>query len=168
MVESALLPPRVMASVRVTLLMIEPGGIWAPTSNRINARRAKPLSVLPAKIESQAPELIAALQREEAWPHPVRDLQLCETHISWVFLTGDYVYKIKKPVDFSFLDYSTLERRKDFCEREVALNRRLAPDVYLGVAPLERPSTSSVMLPGILVGVSIKPTRGMTIRKKAK
>ena len=59
MVESALLPPRVMVSVRVTLLMIEPGGIWAPTSNRSNARRAKLLSVLPAKIESQAPELLS-------------------------------------------------------------------------------------------------------------
>jgi aminoglycoside phosphotransferase family enzyme len=61
-----------------------------------------------------------------------------QTHTSNVFLVGEKVIKIKKPVDFSFLDYSTLERRKDFCEREVALNRRFSAEVYLGVIPLYR------------------------------
>jgi uncharacterized protein len=66
---------------------------------------------------------------------PVTHIQ---THSSHVFLQGDKVVKIKKPVDFSFLDYSTLERRKMFCEREVALNRRFSPEVYLEVRPLYR------------------------------
>ncbi len=65
-----------------------------------------------------------------------RDFELAETHISWVLLSSDYVYKIKKPVKFSFLDFSTLEKRRDLCEEEVRLNRRLAPDVYLGVVPV--------------------------------
>ncbi len=63
-------------------------------------------------------------------------MELCETHISWVFLTGDYAYKIKKPVNFGFLDFSTLAKRKHFCEEEVRLNRRLAADIYLDVVPL--------------------------------
>jgi uncharacterized protein len=62
--------------------------------------------------------------------------ELVETHISWVLLCGSDVYKIKRPVKFSFLDFSTLERRKFFCEEEVRLNRRLSPDVYLGVVPI--------------------------------
>lgn len=61
-----------------------------------------------------------------------------ETHISWVFLGERDVYKIKKPVDFGFLNFSTLEKRREACEAEVRLNRRLAPDVYLGVIPLTR------------------------------
>ena len=65
------------------------------------------------------------------------EMQLIETHISWVLL-GEYVYKIKKPVKFSFLDFSTLEKRKHFCEEEVRLNRRLSPDVYLGVVPIAK------------------------------
>lgn len=64
--------------------------------------------------------------------------QLRETHISWVLLSGDKAYKIKKPVKFSFLDFSTLEKRKAACEDEVRLNRRLAPDVYLGVVAITR------------------------------
>ncbi len=59
--------------------------------------------------------------------------EIIETHISWVLLAGAYAYKIKKPVKFSFLDFSTLEKRDFFCNEEVRLNRRLAPDVYLGV-----------------------------------
>ncbi|HEX3244190.1 MAG TPA: kinase, partial [Chloroflexota bacterium] len=56
-----------------------------------------------------------------------------ETHISWIFLAGDRVYKVKKPVDFGFLDYSTLGRRKHFCHEEVRLNSRLCPEAYIGV-----------------------------------
>jgi len=64
------------------------------------------------------------------------DAQLIETHISWVLLTGDLAYKIKKPVALPFVDYSTLEARRHFCEEEVRLNRRLAPGLYLGVTPI--------------------------------
>src|SRR5690606_11176291 len=56
-----------------------------------------------------------------------------ETHISWVILTGDFVYKIKKPVNFGFLNYSSLEQRAHYCAEELRLNRRLAPDMYLDV-----------------------------------
>ena len=64
--------------------------------------------------------------------HSVKECRLIETHISWVILTGEFVYKIKKPVNLGFLDFSTLEKRRHFCDEEVRLNRRLAPDIYLG------------------------------------
>jgi len=62
--------------------------------------------------------------------------ELIETHISWLLLVEEHVYKIKKPLSFSFLDFSTFEKRKYYCEEEVRLNRRLSPDIYLGVAPI--------------------------------
>ncbi|TCJ19769.1 hypothetical protein EZJ19_01160 [Parasulfuritortus cantonensis] len=68
-----------------------------------------------------------------AYPHPVAAVRLIETHISWVLVAGDYAYKIKKPVDFGFLDFSTPDKRRACCEEEVRLNRRLAPDTYLDV-----------------------------------
>jgi len=77
--------------------------------------------------------LIAALLQAQVYAHPVRALELIETHISWIILTGDYVYKIKKPVNLGFLDFSTLAQRRHCCEEEVRLNRRLAPELYLGV-----------------------------------
>jgi aminoglycoside phosphotransferase family enzyme/predicted kinase len=80
--------------------------------------------------------IIADLSRPEAYPDPVDVVELEETHASAVFLAGDYVYKVKKPVDFGFLDFSTLERRRFFTEEEVRLNQRLTHDVYLGVVPL--------------------------------
>lgn len=84
--------------------------------------------------------LIAALLRPEAYDHPVKELQLLETHISWILLTGTYAYKIKKPVDLGFVDFSTLARRRHFCEEELRLNRRLAPDLYLGLRTLHGPA----------------------------
>lgn len=80
--------------------------------------------------------IICALQNPAAYPHPVADIRLFETHISWVLLTGEFVYKIKKPVDFGFLDFSTLEKRHFYCEEELRLNRRLAPQLYLAVVPV--------------------------------
>ncbi|MBT4868329.1 MAG: AAA family ATPase [Planctomycetaceae bacterium] len=80
--------------------------------------------------------LIRALQDANAWPHPVGDVAVIETHISWVLLTGTFAYKIKKPVDFGFVDFTTLERRQFFCEEELRLNRRLAPNLYLAVVPI--------------------------------
>jgi len=80
--------------------------------------------------------LVKSLQKPECYAHPVSHVTLVETHISWVFLTCQYVYKIKKPVLFSFVDFSTLEKRKWFCEEEVRLNRRLAPQLYLGVVSI--------------------------------
>lgn len=78
-----------------------------------------------------------ALRRPEAYPPPTPPhVEVFETHASLVFVAGDRAYKVKKPVRFPFLDYSTLEKRRHFCEEEVRLNRRLAPSVYLGVAPI--------------------------------
>jgi aminoglycoside phosphotransferase family enzyme/predicted kinase len=73
-----------------------------------------------------------------AYPHPVSQPRLRETHVSWVVLTGAFAYKIKKPVRFDFLDASTLERRAALCAEELRLNRRLAPDLYLDVVPVTR------------------------------
>ncbi|MGM0557608.1 MAG: AAA family ATPase [Myxococcota bacterium] len=77
--------------------------------------------------------LIEELDRDDAYPHDATRRELHQTHISVVFLAGDYAYKLKKPVDFGFVDYSALEARKRFCQLEIELNRRLAEDVYLGV-----------------------------------
>jgi len=77
--------------------------------------------------------LVAALRRPDAYPHPADAVEHIETHISHVFLAGDYAYKVKKPVALGFLDFSTLAQRKHFCEEEIRLNGRLAPQIYLGV-----------------------------------
>lgn len=71
-----------------------------------------------------------------------------ETHISWVFLDDNFVYKIKKPVKFYFLDFQTLERRKFFCEEELRLNRRLSPEIYLGVVPISQNSSREFVIGG--------------------
>ncbi len=78
-------------------------------------------------------DLIESLQNPEVWPHPASKVELIETHISYVLLVGDFAYKIKKPIDLGFLDFSTLEKRQYYCEKELSLNRRLAPDLYLDV-----------------------------------
>lgn len=80
--------------------------------------------------------LIDALQRPTAWPGPVDAVELIETHASWVLLGGDTALKIKKPVDFGFLDFSTLQRRRHFCEEEIRLNRRSAPMIYRDVVAI--------------------------------
>jgi len=71
-----------------------------------------------------------------AYPHRPARVDILQTHISYIFLAGDLVYKVKKPVAFDFLDFSTLEKRRYFCDQEVLLNRRLAPRIYLGVEPI--------------------------------
>ncbi len=93
-------------------------------------------------LSTQA-RMVEALQRPEAFDHPADPLQHLQTHISHVLLAGDYAYKIKKPLDLGFLDFSTLERRRFCCEEELRLNRRLAERIYLGVVPI----TGSVEAP---------------------
>jgi len=80
--------------------------------------------------------LVARLREPARFPHPVRKVQLIETHISSVLLTGDYAYKLKKPINLGFLDFSTLAKRRECCAEEVRLNRRFAPEIYLGVVPI--------------------------------
>ena len=80
--------------------------------------------------------LIEALQNPALYPHPVEGFAVIETHISWVLLTGPYAYKLKKPVNFGFLDFSSREAREHFCREELRLNQRTAPDLYLEVLPV--------------------------------
>lgn len=86
--------------------------------------------------QADTPPFVRALMHADAYEHPVDNIRLAETHISWVVLTGPYAYKIKKPVDFGFLDFSSLEKRRHACLEEVRLNRRLAPALYLDVASI--------------------------------
>ena len=92
--------------------------------------------------------LVEALHDPQSYEHPVASVHMMETHTAWVLLTGLYAYKIKKPVNFGFLDFSTLEKRRHWCEEEVRLNRRFAPDIYLGVTQirgtLEQPHTGGI------------------------
>ncbi|MDF0730858.1 AAA family ATPase [Pseudomonas entomophila] len=87
--------------------------------------------------------LISALQNPALYPHPVEGFQLIETHISWVLLTGEYAYKIKKPMNFGFLDFTELGQRQHFCNEELRLNQRLTDGLYLDVLPI----TGSVEAP---------------------
>src|SRR5262245_37733737 len=80
--------------------------------------------------------LIEACSQPNAYPDPPPRVEVRQTHISVVFLAGDFAWKVKKPVRLEFLDYSTLTKRRRCCEEEFRLNRRLAPDVYLGVVPI--------------------------------
>jgi aminoglycoside phosphotransferase family enzyme/predicted kinase len=80
--------------------------------------------------------MVAALHAPGRYPHPVERVELLETHISWVLLTGRYAYKLKKPLALGFLDFSTLDARRRACEDELRLNRRTAPELYLEVVPV--------------------------------
>jgi uncharacterized protein len=90
-------------------------------------------------------QLIAALSEPSAYPQGAEVVEVHQTHVSVVFLAGPYAYKIKKPLNLGYLDYSTLAKRREFCEQEVVLNRRLAPTVYLGVVPVSRDGTAIKM-----------------------
>ncbi|MBL7062093.1 MAG: hypothetical protein ISS54_05100 [Dehalococcoidia bacterium] len=85
---------------------------------------------------SKQPVLVQALLKPETYPHSPKKVELVQTQMSFLFLTGDYVYKVKKPVDLGFLDYTTLEKRRFFCQQEIELNRRLCPEIYLEVVPI--------------------------------
>ncbi len=86
----------------------------------------------------QLPEVVQALLDPKAYPDASQGVEMLQTQMSFVFLTGDYVYKVKKPVNLGYLDYTTLDKRHFYCQREVELNQRLCPDVYLGVVPITR------------------------------
>ncbi|WP_028583534.1 hypothetical protein [Desulfogranum mediterraneum] len=89
--------------------------------------------------QSTLPAFVQALCRAGIYPHPVnpdQEVGLVQTHISYVFLAGDFVYKFKKPVNFGFLDFSDLEKRRRCCEQELLLNRRLCPEIYLELVTL--------------------------------
>ena len=110
------------------------------------------LSRLPspeAAVEPEAvglSEKVAFLSSPAAYPGDAGPVSACETSMSWVFLTDRRAYKMKTPIRRERLDFATLERRRHFCEEEVRLNRRLAPDVYLGVLALTRDAGGALAL----------------------
>jgi uncharacterized protein len=99
-----------------------------------------------------------AMADRSFYPHPVRDLERRDTHISTVFLTGEWVYKLKKPVDFAFLDFRSLSARHHFCQQEVLLNQRFSRDVYLEVVAIRRRPFDRFALtgPGEVVEYAVK------------
>ena len=88
--------------------------------------------------------IIESMTRPDFYPHHPETVELVQTHISYVFIAGDYVYKVKKPVNFGFLDFTTLEKRKFYCKEELRLNKRLAPSIYLDVVPIVRDNLGSL------------------------
>ncbi|TET41339.1 MAG: gluconokinase [Dehalococcoidia bacterium] len=80
--------------------------------------------------------IVSALLESQAYPHKPQKIELVQTQMSFIFLTGEYVYKIKKSVNLGYLDYTTLEKRHFFCHQELELNRRLCPGAYLAVVPI--------------------------------
>jgi aminoglycoside phosphotransferase family enzyme/predicted kinase len=104
--------------------------------------------------------LVERLSDPAFYPEPTRSVEVIQTHISYIFLTDAHAYKVKKPVDFGFLDYTSLAKRLECCEREVALNRRLCPDTYLGVVSVrEHEGRLSLEGPGETVEVAVKMKR---------
>jgi aminoglycoside phosphotransferase family enzyme/predicted kinase len=91
-------------------------------------------------------QLIKTMSNAGFYPHNPAEVKLIETHISYVFIAGDFVYKVKKPLSFDFLDFSSLEKRKFYCEEELRLNRRLAPDTYLDVVAISRDAQGNITL----------------------
>jgi aminoglycoside phosphotransferase family enzyme/predicted kinase len=94
---------------------------------------------------SHSDQLVRALLSPAAYPHPVERVEVVETHISWVFLTGQFAYKVKKPVRLDFVDFSTLERRREACHDELRLNRRFAPQLYLDVVEITGSASQPVI-----------------------
>ncbi len=104
-----------------------------------------------------APAWVEQLKLPAAYPHPVCEIELLETHISYVFLTGQFAYKIKKAVSLGFLDFTQLAQRRHFCQEELRLNRRLAPSLYLAVVPIgESPNGLQVGGAGLAVEYAVK------------
>ena len=102
-------------------------------------------------------QIFKAMRRPEFYPHPVSSIEQRETHISQVFLTGDYVYKIKKPVNLDFLDFTTLKKRRYYCRQEVILNKRLSHNVYLDVVSINHKNGRyHLNRPGIAVEYAVK------------
>jgi aminoglycoside phosphotransferase family enzyme/predicted kinase len=102
-------------------------------------------------------QLIAFLESSASYPHRSTEIRAIQTHISWVFIASPFVFKVKKPVNLGFLDFSTLEKRHYFCQREIELNRRLCPEIYLDAVPIcETTSGFSFSGKGEIVEYAVK------------
>lgn len=107
--------------------------------------------------ELHSRQLIAFLESPGSYPHKPTEVRAIQTHISWVFIASPFVFKVKKAVNLGFLDFSTLEKRRYFCQREIELNRRLAPETYLDAVPFyETDSGFSFKPPGRIVEYAVK------------
>ncbi len=109
-------------------------------------------------MESQK-QIVQALLKPEAYPEDPGKIDLVQTHISFVFLTQNFVFKMKKAVNFGFLDFTTLEKRRFFCEKELQLNRRLCGDMYIEVAPVNKSSAIKIKGEGETVEYVLKMKR---------
>jgi len=109
---------------------------------------------------SKLPGMVQALLKPEVYPEPTDVVELEQTQMSFVFLTDNYAYKVKKPVNLGYLDYTTLENRRYYCYREVELNKRLCPDAYLGVLTINRQQDSfSIGGAGKVIEYAVKMRR---------
>lgn len=104
-------------------------------------------------------EIVEALKKPEAYDENPGNIELVQTHLSFVFLNRKFVYKIKKAVNFGFLDFSTLDKRRFFCEKELELNRRLCPDMYLEVVPINKSNIIRIKGEGKTVEYAVKMVR---------
>jgi hypothetical protein len=104
-------------------------------------------------------QVVEALMKPEAYDEEPGRIELIQTHISFVFLTRNFVYKMKKAVDLGFLDFTTLEKRRFFCEKELELNRRLCGDMYLEVVPINRSNVIKIKGEGETVEYAVKMKR---------
>jgi uncharacterized protein len=103
---------------------------------------------------------LKSLLKPEVYPEPTSSVLLVQTHVSFLFITDNFVYKIKKPVDFGFLNFTTIDRRRFYCNEEVRLNRRLCPDTYLGVVAVrETHSGASFCEEGEVIDYAVKMKR---------
>ncbi len=107
----------------------------------------------------QANLLVDAMLNPQTYPEETGKIDLIQTHISFVFITKNFVYKVKKPVNFGFLDFSTLEKRRFYCEKELQLNRRLCPDIYLEVVPINKSQALKIKGAGEPVEYALKMKR---------
>jgi len=104
-------------------------------------------------------QVVEALMKPEAYDEEPGKIELAQTHISFVFLTRNFVYKVKKAVDLGFLDFTTLEKRRFFCEKELELNRRLCGDMYLEVVPINKSNIIKIKGEGETVEYAVKMKR---------
>jgi len=104
-------------------------------------------------------QVVEALMKPEAYDEEPNQIELTQTHISFVFLTGSFVYKVKKAIDLGFLDFTTLQKRRFFCEKELELNRRLCGDMYVEVVPVNRSNIIKIKGEGETVEYAVKMKR---------
>jgi aminoglycoside phosphotransferase family enzyme len=104
-------------------------------------------------------QVVEALMKPEAYDEEPGSIELVQTHISFVFLTRNFVYKVKKALNLGFLDFTTLEKRRFFCEKELELNRRLCKDMYLKVVPINKSDAIKIKGEGETVEYAVKMKR---------